>query len=318
MIAFVLRRLLSAALVVAAVALLTFLLERAVPGGPFTTEKGLPPEVLANLNEQFGLSDPLPRQMGRLLAGLPTFDFGNSMKYRGRAVRDILAETAPVSAQLGAQAFLLAVALGLSAGIFLGWKRSRGRPPGLLDGLLQAAGAAGIALPSFVLAGLLLYAFAFRWPLLPPARWEGFLSTILPSLTLAAAPAATIARFTRGAILETLAQPFVRSARAKGLGEMRVVIVHAVPGALYTVVTVLGPVLATLVTGSFVVETIFGIPGMGRFLVTSVIDRDYTMILGTTVLYTALVAAANLLVDILYTRLDPRVRLSVEGDGAPA
>ena len=118
--------------------------------------------------------------------------------------------------------------------------------------------------------------------------------------------------------METLAQPFVRSARAKGLGEMRVVIVHAVPGALYTVVTVLGPVLATLVTGSFVVETIFGIPGMGRFLVTSVIDRDYTMILGTTVLYTALVAAANLLVDILYTRLDPRVRLSVEGDGAPA
>lgn len=306
--AYLARRLVSGALVVLAVTAMTFGLLRLVPGGPFTTEKDLPPQVLENLNAQYGLGDPFFVQLGRTLAGAPTLDFGNSMKFRDRSVREILAEVAPVSLHLGLQAFSIAVILGLVMGFASAWRRSSRGSAGLTDQSLQALVTAGIALPSFVVGGILIYLFAFQWPVLPPARWESPLHTILPSLTLAAAPAAYIARLSRSSLLDTLGEPFVRTARAKGLTDFAVTVRHAVPGALYTVITVLGPLLAALVTGSFIVEIIFGIPGMGRFFVTSVTDRDYTVILGITVLYTAILVGANLVVDLLYALVDPRVR----------
>lgn len=311
--AYVARRLLSGVIVVLVVTAVTFSLLRLVPGGPFTSEKELPPQVLENLNQQYGLNDPFVVQLGRAVAGAALLDFGNSMKFRERSVREVVAQVAPVSLHLGLQAFAIALVLGLGIGFGSAWQRAERGVSGLPDQGLQALVTVGIALPSFVVGGILIYLFAFQWPLLPPARWEGPLHTILPSLTLAAAPAAYIARLSRSSLLDTLGEPFVRTARAKGLREFTVVARHAVPGALYTVITVLGPLLAALVTGSFIVELIFGIPGMGRFFITSVTDRDYTVILGITVLYTAVVVAANLLVDILYALVDPRVRVGDHG-----
>lgn len=311
--AYIARRLLSGVIVVLVVTAVTFSLLRLVPGGPFTSEKELPPQVLENLNQQYGLNDPFVVQLGRAVAGAALLDFGNSMKFRERSVREVIAQVAPVSLHLGLQAFAIALVLGLGIGFGSAWQRAERGVSGLPDQGLQTLVTVGIALPSFVVGGVLIYLFAFQWPLLPPARWEGPLHTILPSLTLAAAPAAYIARLSRSSLLDTLGEPFVRTARAKGLKEFAVVARHAVPGALYTVITVLGPLLAALVTGSFIVELIFGIPGMGRFFITSVTDRDYTVILGITVLYTAVVVAANLLVDILYALVDPRVRVGDHG-----
>ncbi len=313
MTAYLFRRFLSGVLVVFAVAALTFLFQRAVPGGPFTTEKGLPPEVLENLKKHYGLDAPVPVQLARVLAGVPVLDFGDSMKYRGRAVRDILLDAAPASLQLGLQAFVLAVALGLSLGFVSGWRRAKGGAKDFTDGALQVFTAMGVALPNFVVAGILILFFSFYWPILPPARWEGPLHSILPSLALAAAPTAYIARLARSSLLSALSEPHIRTARAKGVSEGAVILRHAVPGALYTILTILGPLLAALVTGSFVIETVFGIPGMGRFFVSSVVDRDYTVILGITVFYTAILAGANLAVDLLYTLADPRVRVGKEG-----
>lgn len=311
--AYLARRALSGAIVILAVAAVTFGLLRLVPGGPFTSEKDLPPQVLENLNARYGLDDPLPVQLGRVLLGVPTLDFGNSMKFRERTVREVLAQVGPVSLHLGLQSFAIALVLGLGIGFVSAWHRAERGESGVADQALQALVTVGIALPSFVVGGILIYLLAFQWPILPPARWEGPLHTILPSLTLAAAPAAYIARLSRSSLLDTLAEPFVRTARAKGLTELSVVVRHAIPGALYTVITVLGPLLAALVTGSFIVELIFGIPGMGRFFVTSVTDRDYTVILGITVLYTAVIVGANLLVDLLYALVDPRVRVGEQG-----
>lgn len=310
---YILGRVLAGVLVVFAVAGVTFFLIRAVPGGPFTAEKELSPEVQENLNRKYGLDDPIVVQLGRVLAGVPTLDFGKSMKFRDRDVRDMIAEFAPVSLILGIEAFILALLLGLSLGFASGYLRfTSPRGGDFADRLVQVAATAGIAVPSFVVGGILIYLFAFELPIFPPARWEGPLHTVLPALTLAAAPAAYIARIARSALIDTMGEPYVQTARAKGISTVRVVFAHAVPGALYTVLTVLGPIFATLVTGSFVVEMIFSIPGMGRFFVLSVTDRDYTMILGITVLYTVAIVAANLLVDLAYGVLDPRVRLHGE------
>jgi oligopeptide transport system permease protein len=303
MIRFLTQRALWGLVVIWAVATLTFILLRAAPGGPFDTEKQLPPEILANLAAKYHLDEPAWAQYLRYLGGLATGDLGPSFKYVGRDVADILAETFPVSLALGVVALLVAVALGLLFGVLAG-----GRPGTWVDQGGMVAATAGVALPNFVFGALAVLLVSHHLHLLPPALWEGPRYLILPALTLGLGPAAYIARLTRSSLLEIGRQDFLRTARAKGLVERAVLLKHQLPNALMPVVTILGPLTATLVTGSFVVEYIFAIPGMGRFFITAVTNRDYPLIMGVTLLYAALLVIANVFVDLAYAWLDPRVK----------
>lgn len=305
MYAFVARRLVSGILVLLVVASFTFVLLQVVPGGPFDKDKKLPPEILANVEAKYRLNDPLWKQYAFYLAGLLQGDLGPSYKYPDRTVNDILKETLPVSAQLGALAFLVSLTLGLAAGI-----GSAVKPNSALDRAGLFFSTLGISLPNFVLGAGLIWLFALALGLLPAARWEGLSYAILPALTLGAPPAAFLARLTRSSILETANEDYVRTARAKGLPEYRVLLKHILKNSLIPVVTVLGPLAAALITGSFIVEHIFAIPGMGRFFVTAVTNRDYPLIMGVTLVYTAFLVIANMLVDIMYGLLDPRIRPS--------
>ncbi len=287
-----------------AVATLTFLLLRVVPGGPFDTEKQLPPEILANIEAKYHLDEPAWQQYLRYLGGVAVGDLGPSFKYVGRDVADILAETFPVSFTLGLVALVLAVVVGLTFGILAGEWAGTGIDRG---GMVVAT--AGVALPNFVLGALLVLIVSHRWHLLPPALWEGPRSLVLPAATLGLGPAAYIARLTRSSLLDVARHEYLRTAHAKGLTRGMVLFKHQLPNALMPVVTVLGPLAATLVTGSFVVEYLFAIPGMGRFFITAVTNRDYPLIMGATLLYAALLVVANFLVDLAYAWLDPRVRI---------
>ena len=289
------------------VAGVTFALLRFLPGGPFDREKALPPEIKANIEARYHLDEPVPQQFLRYVAGIARGDLGPSYKYPGRDVVDILADALPVSVQLGGVALLLTLLLGVPAGLFAGV-----RAGGLLDRSVMLVAVLGVSLPSFVLgAGLvLLVGLVLGW--LPAALWEGPLYAVLPALALAALPAAYVAQLTRSAVIEVVAQDYVRTARAKGVPESRVRWRHVLRNALLAVVTYLGPLLAILLTGSFVIEKIFAIPGMGRFFVTAVSNRDYPLVLGVTLVYAALVVVANLIVDLLYAWLDPRIRLGSE------
>lgn len=286
------------------VATLTFLLLRAVPGGPFDSEKHLPPEIVANIEAKYHLDQPVWRQYLLYLGGLVRGDLGPSFKYVGRDVVDILAETFPVSLALGAVALLVAVALGLTFGILAGE-----RPGTWVDRGGMMLATAGVAVPNFVLGAVLVLVVSHRLHLLPPALWEGPRYLILPALTLGLGPAAYIARLTRSSLLDIARHDFIRTAHAKGLSSRAVLFTHQLPNALMPVVTILGPLTAALVTGSFVVEYLFAIPGMGRFFITAVTNRDYPLIMGVTLLYAAVLVAANVVVDLAYAWLDPRVRL---------
>lgn len=286
------------------VATLTFLLLRAVPGGPFDSEKQLPPEIIANIEAKYHLDQPVWRQYLLYLGGLVRGDLGPSFKYVGRDVVDILAETFPVSLALGAVALLVAVVLGLTFGILAGE-----RPGTWVDRGGMMLATAGVAVPNFVLGAVLVLVVSHRLQLLPPALWEGPRYLILPALTLGLGPAAYIARLTRSSLLDVARHDFIRTAHAKGLSPRAVLFRHQLPNALMPVVTILGPLTAALVTGSFVVEYLFAIPGMGRFFITAVTNRDYPLIMGVTLLYAAVLVAANVVVDLAYAWLDPRVRV---------
>ena len=286
------------------VATLTFLLLRAVPGGPFDSEKQLPPEIVANIEAKYHLDQPVWRQYLLYLGGLVRGDLGPSFKYVGRDVVDILAETFPVSLALGAVALLVAVVLGLTFGILAGE-----RPGTWVDRGGMMLATAGVAVPNFVLGAVLVLVVSHRLHLLPPALWEGPRYLILPALTLGLGPAAYIARLTRSSLLDVARHDFIRTAHAKGLSPRAVLFAHQLPNALMPVVTILGPLTAALVTGSFVVEYLFAIPGMGRFFITAVTNRDYPLIMGVTLLYAAVLVAANVVVDLAYAWLDPRVRM---------
>lgn len=287
-----------------AVATITFLLLRLVPGGPFDSEKNLPPEIVANIEAKYHLDETVWRQYGRYLSGLAQGDLGPSYKYVGRDVADILIETFPVSLALGGIALAVALVVGLALGVLAG-----ALPNTLFDRAAMTAATAGVAVPNFVLGALLVLVVSHRWHLLPPALWEGPRSIILPALTLGLGPAAYIARLTRSSVLDTARQDYLRTARAKGLSHRAVLMVHQLPNALMPVVTVVGPLAAALVTGSFVVEYLFAVPGMGRFFITAVTNRDYPLIMGVTLVYAACLVAANVLVDLAYAWLDPRVSL---------
>src|SRR3990172_2149413 len=280
---FILGRVLSGAFVVLIVATLTFFLLRLLPGGPFDTEKKVPPEIRKNIEEKYRLNEPLWKQYYIYIRDLAHGDFGPSYKYIDRTVRDIINDT--------------------GIGIF-----SAARPRGVFDILSLSFATALVSVPSFVVGAALIYIFSVELKWFPAALWGRPGNYVLPAFTLAAGPTAYLARLTRASMLEVSQATFVRTAWAKGLGEFKVTLKHIFRNALIPIVTVLGPITAFLVTGSFVVEHIFSIPGMGRFFVFAVSNRDYPLVMGITIVYAVILVIANLLVDICYVILDPRIK----------
>lgn len=304
MIRFVFQRLAWGIPVLWLVATATFVLMHLVPGGPFDQEKPLPPEIKANVDAKYHLNQPVLTQYLYYLEDLLRGDFGPSYKYIGRSVNDIIRDTFPVSMQLGLWAVLISVIVGVGAGTL-----AAARPRSWADHIGMLLATAGISFPSFVLGTFLIMIFSYRVHLFPAALWEGWRYGVLPAVTLALLPTAYIARLTRSSMLEVLQQDFIRTARAKGLGERQVLLKHALKNSITPVVSFLGPLTATLVTGSFVVEFIFSIPGMGRYFITAVTNRDYPLIMGVTLVYAVLIVVANIAVDLVYTWIDPRIRI---------
>ncbi len=306
MLALVVKRMLTAIPVLLVVSTLTFFLMRAVPGGPFDADKNLPPAIVANLNAKYQLDKPVAQQYVIYLSRLAKGDLGISYKYVNRTVRDILSEAMPVSIQLGFTALLLSVLIGVPLGTLAAVKRGT-----WLDVTAMFISTAGISVPGFVTGAFLIFIFGIWLKVLPVALWETPWHMILPSFTLAFSPAAYLARLTRASVLEVLEKDWVRTARSKGLSQWSTVLKHTLRNALVPVVTVLGPLTAILITGSFVVEYLYAIPGMGRFFVTAVTNRDYDLIMGTTLVFAVLLIVTNALVDVAYQVLDPRMK--VEG-----
>jgi len=302
---YLIRRVLWIFPVLFAISLITFMLMHTVPGGPWDREKPLPRSVVERLNAEYGLDDPLPVQYLRWAGGILTGDLGPSYRYRDRTVNDIVADGIGTTAQLGVMAFLLAVLVGVPLGMIAALRHN-----GLPDYAATLVSIAGIATPSFVLAMLLVLVFAVTLRWLPTHGWEGPSSYILPTVALAGYPIAQIARYTRASMLEVTRKDYVRTAYSKGLRERTVVSMHMTRNALIPVLTILGPLLAYLVTGSFIVELIFSIPGIGRFYVSGIGERDYGLIMAMTMLYAVVIAVLNLVVDVLYAYVDPRIRYS--------
>ena len=302
MLRFLLRRVLLGIPVLVAVATLTFLIMHWVPGGPFDTEKILPPAIIANIEAKYHLDQPVGVQYLLYMKQLLQGDLGPSYTYIGRDVSDILRDTFPVSFTLGMCAVLVVLGMGVPAGIISAyWKNS------LLDRSILLFAAMGISIPSFVLGAVSVWIFSHQWHLLPPALWEGPRYMILPAFALGAGFAGYIARLTRTTVLDVLSSDYIRTARAKGLTEFKILIKHVLINSIYPIVSVMGPLTAGLVTGSFVIEFVFSIPGMGRFFITAVTNRDYPLIMGVTLVYAVLIVVANIVVDIVYGWLDPRV-----------
>ena len=280
-----------------------FFLIRLAPGGPFDAERNVSQEVLASLKAYYHLDSPLYVQYAEYLARLARGDLGPSFKNASWSVNELIVLGFPVSFELGLYALLVALVLGLGAGVIASRK-----PNTAQDYVPMSLAMLGICVPTFVLGPLLVLVFGLWLGWLPVAGWDGPQYKILPALTLGAGYAAYIARLTRGGMLEVLSQDFIRTARAKGLTEARVILRHALRGGLQPVVSFLGPAAAGLLTGSFVVETIFQIPGLGRFFVQAAFNRDYTLIMGTVLFYATLILLFNLLVDVAQAWLDPRLR----------
>jgi len=303
MVRYLLRRFLHGVAVLWVVVTLTFVLMHVAPGGPFDRERRVPPEVLANIAAKYHLDEPLTRQYARYLKELMQGDLGPSYKYIDRNVNDIVLETFPVSATLGLLALLFALTFSLPVGLCAAYYHDS-----WADRWCMFLATLGISLPNFTLGALIIWLFSLQLGWLQPGGWGEPSRLILPTLTLGAAPAAYLSYLTRASLLEALGEDFIRTARAKGLKESAVLLKHALRQSLIPIMTVLGPLVAALVTGSFVVEYIFAVPGMGRFFITAVTDRDYPLIMGVTVVYTALLACANLLVDLCYSLIDPRIK----------
>lgn len=304
---YIIKRIFNAFIVLWIVITITFFLMHAIPGGPFTAEKSLPPYVLHSIEERYKLNDPLYKQYGDYLCNLVQGDLGPSFKYPGRSVNDIIKDGFPVSFKLGIEAILIAIIIGIPAGILAGVKKDKWQ-----DRAVNFFTTLGVAVPSFVVAALLIYVLSTKLHLLPAAMWNGWQYEIMPALALSGMPMSFIARLTRSSMLDILSQDYIKTARAKGLSWSKVLIKHALPNSLIPVVTYLGPMTASILTGSFVIETIFAIPGLGQYFVTSIYNRDYTVILGVTIFYSVIVIVLNMLVDLLYPLLDPRIKIGEE------
>lgn len=304
MISLILKRLGTAIPVLLAVITLTFFMVHSAPGGPFDEEKAVSPEVLIKLNERYNLNEPLWKQYFDYLSNVIQGDFGPSFRYPSRSVTELISIGLPITFELALYAILFALMLGIVAGVI-----SSLRPNTVYDYIPMTAAMAGICIPSIILGPSLTLVFGIWFEWLPVTGWGDMPGDkILPVITLGTAYAAYCARLTRGGMLEVLNQDFILTARAKGLSEFRVVIIHALRGGLIPVIAFLGPAMAGLLAGSFVVETIFGIPGLGRFYVEAAFNRDYTMILGTSIFFSCLIIFFNLLSDLVAASLNPRLR----------
>lgn len=302
MLAFIVRRILSAIPLLFFLVFLTFFLLRLAPGGPFDEEKAWPPEVQANINQRYDLDKPVYVQFVRWVGDAVRGDLRESFRYTGRAISSIIAESLPTSIQLGFFSFLFSVFFGVLLGVL-----AAARPHSIWDYSSMFIAVAGVSLPTFLAASLFILVFSIGLGWLPPALWEGPSSMVLPVLALGTRPMAMIARLTRASMLESFHSDYVRTAYGKGLNEWRVIFKHVLRNSLIPVLTILGPIAGNLVTGSFVVEDIFQIPGMGRHFVQAVINRDYPLVMGVTLVYFVVLVVANLTVDLLYGWSDPRI-----------
>ena len=300
---FIARRLLQVIPVLFVIITATFFMVRFVPGGPFTAEKAVPPEILKNLEAHYGLDQPLWRQYLGYLGKIARGDLGPSFKYSNRSVNEIIADKLPVSLELGGWALLVALSLGLPLGIVAAARHNT-----WIDYICSAVGMVGICVPVFVGGPLLALLFGIYVHWFNVSGWYGPFDRILPAMTLGLGYAAYIMRLTRGGMLEVLGQDFIRTARAKGASEFRIITRHALRGGLLPVVSFLGPGIAGILTGSFVIETIFQIPGLGREFVNSAFNRDYTLVLGTVILYASVLILFNLAVDVVQVWLNPKLK----------
>ena len=287
---------------------LTFFLSKVVPGGPFSAERQATPEVIAKLNDYYGLDKPLWQQYLSYLSRVVRFDFGPSYTYQTDSVNEVIARAFPVSLQIGCLAFCIALALGVTAGVIAAVNKNK-----LWDYLPMSLAMAGICVPTFVMGPILALTFGLGLKLAPVSGWYGlnyvpFHPMVMPALTLGLFYAAYIARLTRGGMLEVLNQDFIRTARAKGVPDRQIVFKHAMRGGLLPIVAFLGPTFAGLISGSFVVEKVFNVPGLGQEFIKSVFNRDYPLILGTVVFFGVLIVIFNLVSDVLQALMDPRTR----------
>lgn len=304
MLVFLLRRFFTILATLFVLATITFFLLRIVPGGPFDSDKALPPDIKANVEAKFGLDKPLAQQYINYLLGMTRFDFGPSFKYIGRDVTEIINDTLPTSMELGLYSLILAIVIGIPLGILSAYKQNT-----WIDFSAMFLAVAGISLPSYFVGAILIYVFALQLNWFPPALWDEWGHKVLPTITLGTRPAALIARLTRAALLESIRSDYVRTARAKGLSESKVILKHALRNSLIPVITLLGPLAAYVLTGTFVIEYIFAIPGMGKYFIDAVTNRDYPLIMGVTMVFGFMLTTANMLVDLAYALIDPRIRV---------
>jgi oligopeptide transport system permease protein len=305
MLKYALRRVLGMVPTMFVIVAAAFFVMRLAPGGPFDEEQRLPPEIEANLQAAYGLDQPVTVQFGRYLGGPLRGDLGPSFKYKDYRVSELIARGLPVTLTIGMLALLLAVALGVPLGMMAALRHD-----GPVDHAVMGTALVGIAVPNFVLAPVLALVFGVQLGWLPVAGWEAGSPRhlVLPVLTLALPFVAYVARLARGSLLEVLQAPYMRAARAKGLSRSVLLRRHALKPTLLPVVSFLGPAAAALLTGSLVVEQVFGLPGVGRYFVQGAINRDYTLVMGMVIFYAALILLLNLAVDLLYGWLDPRIR----------
>ncbi len=304
---FVLKRLLMSIVTMFVIIAVTFFMMHAIPGNPFAKEGKMPESVYLNLQAKYGLDKPLPEQFKMYLSNLLRGDFGESMKSKTETVNDMIGRGAPVSAKLGLQAFVIAMILGPALGSIAALYQNR-----IPDYVMMILAIIGISVPSFIMGTLFIQFIAKNVSWLPIGGWGEWRHTILPSIALAMLPMASSARLMRSSMLEVLGQDYIKTAKSKGLKSFRVIMGHAVRNAILPIVSQMGTTLSGLLTGSFVIEKIFGIPGLGNFFVSAITNRDYTLIMGTTVFYSVLLIVLLLVVDVLYVVIDPRIKLGGE------
>ena len=285
-------------------ATLVFFLIRALPGDPFTSEK-ITPEIKANMMKYYGLDKPLPVQYARYMANLLKGDMGYSLRYKNRTVNQIIGDAFPNSAELGLRSLAISITIGLLLGIVAALNHNK-----TWDYICIIIAVIGVSVPSFVVGGLIQYLFGVKLGWLPVAQWKGFAYTIMPSFALSLGTLATLARLMRTSMLEVVNQDYIKTAKAKGLNQVQITIKHQIRNAILPVITVLGPIVASLITGTFVIESIFAIPGLGRHYVIGLQNLDYSMTLGLTIFFGAFLVFMNFLVDIAYGFVDPRIRVS--------
>ncbi|MDQ0174845.1 ABC transporter permease [Bacillus chungangensis] len=304
MAAYIFKRFMAMMMTIWVIATLTFMLMHAVPGSPFNVEGNMSDAVQKNLESHYQLDKPIYIQYLRYLKSIAMLDFGPSIKQPSQTVNDMIGRGFPVSFELGMIALVIAVISGITLGVIAALRHN-----GVIDYLAMTIAVLGISIPNFIMATMLIQQFAVTWGIFPTATWASVKHMILPTVALATGPMAIIARLTRSSMLEVLTQDYIRTAKAKGLSPTKIIIKHALRNALMPVVTILGALTAGILTGSFVIERIFAIPGMGKYFVESINNRDYPVIMGTTVFYSAFLIFMLFLVDLAYGVLDPRIKL---------